>query len=65
MTPSTGIVRRSTTPMGKNAKYRKLRTSIVASAIKDERWLTLSPSEQKSLIARSLRKAKRADKRGK
>lgn len=49
--------------MGRNAKYRKLRTGIVASAIKDERWLTLTPSEQKSLVARSLRKAKRADRR--
>lgn len=51
--------------MGKNAKYRKLRTSIVASAIKDERWLTLTPSEQKSIVARSLRKAKREDRRAK
>jgi len=50
--------------MGRNAKYRKLRTGIVASAIKDERWLTLTPSEQRSLVARTLRKVKRADQQG-
>lgn len=48
--------------MGKNAKYRRLRASLVASAIRDERWLTLTPSEQKATIARSLRKAKRQDR---
>ena len=48
--------------MGKNSKYRRLRASLVASAIRDERWLTLTPSEQKATIARSLRKAKRQDR---
>lgn len=51
--------------MGRNAKYRLLRASLVASARTDERWATLTASEQKATIARSLRKAKRQDKRPK
>ncbi len=50
--------------MGKNARYRKLRSELVATAIKEPRWGTLTPSEQRSLVARTLRKVKRADQQG-
>jgi hypothetical protein len=50
--------------MGKNARYRKLRSELVATAIKEPRWETLTPSEQRSLVARTLRKVKRADQQG-
>jgi len=51
--------------MGRNAKYRHLRATLLALAFKDERWLNLTPSEQKATISRSLRQAKRQDKRAK